>query len=139
MSGRSGQSGTSSTGVSGAKPPSGTGCVSATNSSVSTGRATAADRNRLHRNDYGRTGGGTHDRWARAGAGSRNHPVPDGYAERFQLPQRMVCGPCGAENLIDDADVARRGLATSSAGRARKWQHSWASLASAPRLCYPDD
>jgi hypothetical protein len=61
---------------------------------VTTGRATAADRNRLVRNDYGRTGGGTHDRW-----------VQEADAERYQLPQRMVCGPCGAENLIDGDDL----------------------------------
>ena len=71
---------------------------------VGIGRASATDRQRLRRNEYGRTGNGTRDRWSRALAGlhpSRPHAVPEGYADRFQLPQRMKCGPCGAENLIE--------------------------------------
>ena len=71
---------------------------------VATGRASTPDRQRLRRNEYGRTGNGTRDRWARALSGvrpDRPHAVPEGYADRFQLPQRMKCGPCGAENLIE--------------------------------------
>jgi hypothetical protein len=71
---------------------------------VGTGRASGTDRQRLRHNEYGRTGNGSRDRWARALSGvrpGRPHSVPEGYADRFQLPQWMKCGPCGAENLIE--------------------------------------
>jgi len=75
---------------------------------VAIGRASAADRQRVRHNDYGRC----ENDWSheyRSGLLFGDDPrIPEGFEERFRLPQFVACGPCGAVNHIPALEPGER-------------------------------